>query len=69
MQVLPSTTSLIGARMKIPPNLGLILLGVWLILFGILSAPFLSVRFSHSADVLAVFAIVTGAVLLLRGGK
>ena len=55
--------------MKIPPNLGLILLGVWLILFGILSAPFLSVRFSHSADVLAVFAIVTGAVLLLRGGK
>lgn len=55
--------------MKIQPNLGLILLGVWLILFGILSAPFLSLRFSHSADVLAVFAIVTGAVLLWRRGS
>ena len=52
--------------MKIPTNLGLILLGVWLILFGILSAPFLAVRFSHSADLLAVFAVVTGAVLLWR---
>ncbi len=54
--------------MKIPGNLGLILLGVWLILFGILSAPFLSIRFTNSADVLAGFAIVTGAVLLWRRG-
>ena len=54
--------------MKLIPNLGLILLGVWLILFGILSAPFLAVRFSHSADVLAVLAIVTGAVLIWRRG-
>ena len=55
--------------MFFPPNLGLILLGVWLILFGILSAPFLNVRFANSADVLAIFAIVTGAVLLWRRGK
>ncbi len=54
--------------MKIFGNLGLMLVGVWLILFGILSAPFLSVRFSQSADVLAVLAIVAGAVLLWRRG-
>lgn len=55
--------------MKIIPNLGLILLGAWLILFGVLSAPFLSVRFSNSADVLAILAIVTGAVLIWRRGN
>ena len=52
--------------MKIPTNLGMILLAIWLILFGILTAPFLSVRFANSADVLAIFAVVTGGVLLWR---
>jgi len=50
--------------MKIPGNIGMILLAVWLILFGILTAPFLGVRFTNSQDLLAVLAIVTGGVLL-----
>ncbi|WP_425614065.1 hypothetical protein NA78x_003919 [Anatilimnocola sp. NA78] len=54
--------------MKIPGSIGMILLAVWLILFGILTAPFLAVRFTNSNDVLAILAIVTGAVLLWRRG-
>jgi hypothetical protein len=52
--------------MKMPNNLGMILLAVWLILFGVFSAPFLKFRFEYSADLLAVLAIATGVVLLLR---
>lgn len=52
--------------MKLPKNLGMILLAVWLILFGILTAPFLKFSFAYSADVLAVLAIAAGVVLLLR---
>ena len=52
--------------MKVPSNLGMILLAAWLILFGILTAPLLGVRFSYSTDVLAILAIVTGVVLLMR---
>src|SRR5438067_12742109 len=52
--------------MKLPVNLGMILLGVWLILFGLLSNSFRQISFSHSGDVLAVLAIVVGVVLLLR---
>jgi len=52
--------------MKMPKNLGRLLLAVWLILFGLLTAPALSFGFSHSGDVLAVFAIVVGIVLLLQ---
>jgi hypothetical protein len=40
--------------MKIPKNLGLLLLAVWLILFGLLTAPALALHFAHSGDVLAV---------------
>ena len=49
-----------------PKNLGMLLLAVWMILFGLLSAPFLGVSFSHSADVLAVLAITAGALLLMN---
>lgn len=52
--------------MKMPKNLGVILLAIWLILFGLLTAPFLSFSFSHSGDILAVLAIVTGVLLLLQ---
>ena len=55
--------------MKFPnlsKNLGMLLLAVWLILFGVLTAPFLDLRFSHSGDLLAVFAVVVGALLLLQ---
>ena len=52
--------------MKLPTNLGLLLLGVWLILFGLLTAPFLKFGFTYSGDVLAALAIVVGVLLLLQ---
>ena len=52
--------------MNLPKNLGMILLAVWLILFGLLTAPFLAIRFAYSGDFLALLAIATGIVLLLR---
>lgn len=52
--------------MKMPKNLGSILLAAWLILFGILTAPFLKFSFAYSADLLAVLAIAAGVLLLLR---
>jgi hypothetical protein len=52
--------------MKLPKNLGMILLAVWLILFGILTAPFLHVSFTGSGDLLAVLAIAAGILLLIQ---
>jgi hypothetical protein len=52
--------------MTTPKNLGMLLLAVWLILFGLLSAPMLGVSFSHSGDVLAVLAIAAGVFLVLQ---
>lgn len=52
--------------MKLPKNLGMVLTGVWLILFGLLTAPFLGVHFSHSADILAVLAVAAGVLLLMQ---
>ena len=52
--------------MNLPKNLGMLLLAVWLILFGLLTAPFLNVSFSHSGDLLAVLAIAAGVLLLLQ---
>ncbi len=52
--------------MKTPKNLGIVLMAVWFILFGILTAPFLKVHFAYSTDILAVLAVATGVVLLLR---
>ena len=52
--------------MKMPKNLGMILVAVWLILFGILTAPFLKFSFSYSTDLLALLAIAAGVLLLLR---
>jgi hypothetical protein len=51
--------------MKLPKNLGMILLAVWLILFGVLTAPFLKTSFAHSGDLLALLALAAGVVLLL----
>ena len=51
---------------KAPNNLGMILLAVWLILFGALTAPFLKLNIAHSGDLLAVLAIVVGALLLIK---
>jgi hypothetical protein len=52
--------------MKLPKNLGMILLAVWLILFGVLTAPFFKVSFANSSDLLALLAIAAGVVLLLQ---
>jgi hypothetical protein len=52
--------------MKLPNNLGMILVAVWLILFGVLTAPFLALSFQHSGDLLAVLAIVAGVLVLLK---
>jgi hypothetical protein len=52
--------------MKAPKDLGMMVLAAWLILFGVLTAPFLKVSFSHSGDVLAVLAIVAGVLLFMR---
>lgn len=50
--------------MKLPKNLGMLLLAIWLILFGLLTAPFLNINFNHSGDLLALLAIVAGVLLL-----
>lgn len=52
--------------MKLSSNLGMLLLAVWLILFGLLTAPFLGISFNYSGDLLAVLAIVTGVLLLMQ---
>jgi hypothetical protein len=52
--------------MTVPQNLGMLLLAIWLILWGVLTAPFLSVSFSHSGDVLAVLGIAAGIALILK---
>ncbi len=52
--------------MNVPKNLGMLLLAIWLILFGVLTAPFLGVSFSHSADITAVLAIVAGVLILMQ---
>ena len=52
--------------MVLPSNLGMTLLSVWLILFGVLSSPSLGVRFAGSGELLAILAIVTGVLLYMR---
>jgi hypothetical protein len=55
-----------GAVMKVPKNLGMLLLAAWLILFGLLTASFLKIGFAHGGDLLAVLAIAVGVLLLLQ---
>jgi hypothetical protein len=52
--------------MKLPANLGMILLAAWLILFGVLTAPFLRFSFAFSGDLLALLAIAAGVLLLMQ---
>jgi hypothetical protein len=47
-------------------SFGMMLLAVWLILFGVVTAPFLHFDFAHSRDLLAVLAIAAGALLLMK---
>lgn len=48
--------------MKITKNTGMLMLGVWLILTGLI--PLLNLRFSGQDTVMDLFAIVAGAFLL-----
>lgn len=52
--------------MRMPKDLGMTVLAVWLIVHGLLSAPFLQIRFSHSGDVEAVLAVAAGVLLLKK---
>ena len=55
-----------GCSMNSPKNLGMLLLAIWLILFGLLTAPFLHISFAYSSDLLAVLAIAAGVLLLMQ---
>lgn len=50
--------------MKITRNLGMLLLGIWLILTGLLSL--LSVGLSGVATLMALLAIAAGALILVQ---
>jgi hypothetical protein len=52
--------------MKMPANLGMLLLAIFIILFGVLTAPMLGVNFAQSGNILAVLAIVSGVLLLMQ---
>jgi hypothetical protein len=52
--------------MKVLRDLGMTVLAAWLIVYGLLAAPFLKIRFAHSGDVLAVLAIVAGVFVFLK---
>ena len=49
--------------MKKYPKLGMILLGVWLILRGVM--PLFDISFSHSGTITDILAIAAGILLLL----
>lgn len=50
--------------MKLAANTGMMLLGIWLVLFGVL--PLLNIQFNGQATLMQVLAIVTGAVILMN---
>jgi hypothetical protein len=52
--------------MKMPRNLGMLLLSIFLIAFGVLYSKLLGVSFAYSTDLLAILAIVSGVLLLLQ---
>jgi hypothetical protein len=52
--------------MKLPKNLGMLLLAIWLIAYGVLTAPFLHIVVPHSGDFLAGLAIVAGVLLIMQ---
>ncbi len=50
-------------RMKLTKNIGLLLLGIWLILSGLI--PLLNLGFSGLGTLMAILAIGAGAFILL----
>ena len=53
-----------GAQVRLPRNLGVVLLAIWLILAGIL--PLLNLTFPSQDLILALLGIAAGILLLLR---
>lgn len=49
--------------MKLPHNLGMILTGIWLIATGLI--PLLHLSYSGLGTIMAILAIVAGALILL----
>jgi hypothetical protein len=58
-----AASNLGSLAMKLPRNLGMVLLAVWLIAWGVLALP--AISFAHSATLLALLAIAAGILLLL----
>ncbi len=56
----------VSRNLELPQNLGMLLLAVWLILFGVLTASCRHFSFAHSGDVLAVWGVAAGVLLLLQ---
>lgn len=52
--------------MRLPKNLGMILLGAFLIAFGLVTGVFgIKLSFEHAGNLLSLLAIVAGVLLLL----
>jgi len=49
-------------EVRLPKNLGMILLGIWLIMYGLI--PLLHFNFLGLPLVMAIFAIATGVLIL-----
>ena len=49
--------------MKLPKNLGILLLGIWLILTGLI--PLLSLSFSGLGTLMAILAIAAGVLIVV----
>ena len=49
--------------MKVTKSLGMLLLGIWLILYGLL--PLVKFSFSGQSTIMALLAIVAGALILI----
>lgn len=52
--------------MKMRKGLGMLLLAIWFVLYGVLTQSFVRLSFDHSGDVLALLAIAVGVVLFLQ---
>jgi hypothetical protein len=50
-------------RFKITKNLGMILLGIWLIMTGLI--PLLKLNFEGLSLIMAILAVVSGALIML----
>ena len=50
-------------ELRLPKNLGMVLLGIWLIMTGLI--PLLHFNFQGLSLIMAIFAVATGVLILL----